>query len=463
MASHHLQVDDVDYIDVEELRASFLDREKRLLLGVDLVNATPALVGSWTGHAYSDTGRLLLEPPRATDIAGKARWWLRSVLAGGVYELTGGHVPIYVLDEIASQIMGSTSYASKIVFRLKPLGATSGLRWRRVSPCLNMNAFTTGGYPTLFDLDPEGVDEHQLQERIRRGREALISRKSPYRQPRVVLQALGKKGLELAGNIPLPPGYYRFRLELWLRPGAELDPLEEEVLGNALGLALFAAGIGRGVTRGFGKLAPIGGEAEGRLSSKVLDIYRRLREGSPMEGLAEDASSAAKRYLEELFLCRSRERAQWRLCRELGRELADYPFTHTFHPEWVHTIDRTIDVFQQPFSDVGLLLSDFTKDTQLGRTLREKFEAKIPCEERDLLPLYLGLPRRNARSLLKSKNIYKFKKERNITQRRLVSAFYLIPVASVDYRRGFEGFHRVYAVWFRFGDAFIKWVTKGDP
>lgn len=440
MASHHLQVDDID---VEDLRARFLDREKRLLLGVDLVNATPALVGSWTGHAYSDTGRLLLELPRATDIAGKARWWLRSVLAGGVYELTGSHASIYVLDEIASQIMGSTSYASKIVFRLKPLGATSGPRWRKVSPRLNRNAFITGGYPTLFDLDPEDVDEHQLQERIRRGREALISRKSPYQQPRVVLQALGKRGLELAGNIPLPPSYYRFRLEVWLRPGAELDPLEEEVLGNALGLALFAAGIGRGVTRGFGKLAPISGEAEGRLSSKVLDIYRRLREGSPMEGLAEDASSAAKRYLEELFLCRSRERPYWQLCRELGRELADYPFTHTFHPEWVHTIC----VFQQPFSDVGLLLSDFTRDTQLGRTLLRRFGAKIPCEERDLLPLYLGLPRGSV----------------EFPHFRLVSAFHLIPVASVDYKRGFECFHTIYAVWFRFGDAFIKWVTKGDP
>lgn len=322
-------------------------REERIHrhgLEVELVNTTPALVGSWRAGSLADPERGLVEPPRPTDIAGKTRWWLRAILAAGTWEAIGKHLAIHQLDELAARLMGAASgsgVASRLVFKVEPLNRP----W--VHMCSPVAVEAAAGNPTklraailnkLKCTDPEKFLEWCSAKEPQYCHEAALL------SSRTLLTVLGKKSpLEVAEQLPLPPGFYQFRLAAYPRLGAGLDPLEERLLGYALGMALFFTGIGRGVTRGYGKLAPVEGldsiEGENELAEATRWVYETLLEGGEhaLRRIAEEATSIAREYIETLVA--EEPHTIQRLVDQCA-ECTNLPLAYTLHPEYI--VARTV-------------------------------------------------------------------------------------------------------------------------
>ena len=198
--------------------------ERWVLLDLLVENAMPALVGGWRGGRFSAPKHL--EPPRPTDIAGKTRWWLRAVIGGLAYALAGRFPTLSGADRAASRLMGWSprggggGEASRYIIQVLPV---EPLEKPYLEPWHGLSRH-------VFDYYPE-----------------------PW-PPRVVLQTLGKGGCDRLAQLPLPPGAYRFRVRLLRRPGAAAEPWMDDLASASLLAALFLTGIGRAVTRGFGKL-----------------------------------------------------------------------------------------------------------------------------------------------------------------------------------------------------------------
>ena len=220
---------------------------QRPLLSLDLVNITPALVGSWLASRFMSTGdRCLLEPPRPTDIAGKMRWWMRSLIGGMIYNVTGRFPTLAAADRAASLLLGDVKHrggmASRYMIRVRPMAGHENLH------------STLENHRYSYDERLAGI-------------------------PRVKLQTLGKTGYEELGQIPLPPGAYRFRVELWRRPGARTEPWMDDLAAVSLLAALFMTGIGRMTSRGFGKLKLLNATSKNDMNS-IIEFIKMIVSGA---------------------------------------------------------------------------------------------------------------------------------------------------------------------------------------
>lgn len=296
------------------------------LLKISLYNITPALVGGWTGEPHIKN--LFVEYVRPTDIAGKTRWWLRSILAAGIYETLGRHPPLWLADEIASRLMGTAgqgpSMASKIVIRVEP------------SPC-NSRCMPLIPVP----IGVEKLDEYALSEFEYAGfpvdphygsGEYL---KAALSSSRVKLQNLGRK---CSGEavVPLPPGFYRFKLLVLERSGVRLTELEQRLLGLALGMAVFFTGIGRMTTRGYGKLDIDGGDAvlDSPLAEEFMYVRDKLENGCA-EDIAERSAELAGKYIRDWLVCDSKGCKQFlSLLERTEAFTCSAPLIETLHPEY---------------------------------------------------------------------------------------------------------------------------------
>ncbi len=239
--------------------------ERWVLLDLLVENATPALVGGWLGGRFSAPKRL--EPPRPTDIAGKTRWWLRAVIGGLAYALAGQFPTLSGADHAASRLMGWS-----------PRGGGGGEASRYI----------------IQVLPVEPLEKPYLEPWHGLSRHVFDSYPRPW-PPRVVLQTLGEEGCDRLAQLPLPPGAYRFRVRLLRRPGAAAEPWMDDLASASLLAALFLTGIGRAVTRGFGKLRLLEAMKQpdpGRqpLAAELLEAAAR---GDP-KGLAEALLKAPK-------------------------------------------------------------------------------------------------------------------------------------------------------------------------
>ena len=303
----------------------------RELFDAELVNITPALVGSWRATRYANEDKCLVEPPRPTDIAGKTRWWLRAILAAGLYEARGIHAPIYFLNDLASAIMGnagdreSGSLASRVIIVVEPLK-----EYRALRVCLDMPCSWLGDPRARQGIIRE-LAKGQLSQRSCSPEEPEECCKLALLSSRILLATLGRTGKDV-GRIPLPPGFYRFRLRVYERPGTRLSDAEEGLLGTALGLAVFVTGIGRMVTRGYGKLGlgEYTGASDARsvLEEHFMKVYDMLlHRHEPMKAIAEAVLDTSRDYVEAL------------LRREMTKYISKYrseePLAATLHPKYI--------------------------------------------------------------------------------------------------------------------------------
>jgi CRISPR type III-B/RAMP module RAMP protein Cmr1 len=354
-----------------------------LLFEAEFENVTPALVGSWRAGNLNDPVRVLLEPPRPTDIAGKARWWLRSILAGGAYEIFGGHLTLGQLNSLASEIMGDTSRASKIQIVVEPPMADEK-EWRKtrdfVSHYLRVcKVMLNNETPNKLYAEARDTVKPRFSCTVSDSYSSKHLKDcclAAFRSPRVLLSTLGRKPEEAITQIPLPPGAYRFRIRVYRRPHTNLTPVEEKLAGYALGLALFLFGIGRGVTRGYGKLKLRRQEPHYHtlFGKALLDIYYSLKGGYIDKVLASIVSLAAA-----MLIAR---------CRRLGGQTCrnKCPLTYTLHQEHF-SIRHT--KYQSNLSS-WYIVSVINEVVQ-----KDQLEGFLGCEMPARLLASLGIPRRS--------------------------------------------------------------------
>ena len=423
-----------------------LERAQRLvneygaeeLLSIELTNITPALVGSWNATRYTDPDSCLVEPPRPTDIAGKTRWWLRAILAAGIYEKYGLHAPTYLLDEIASQIMGSAGdkgHASKIQIITEPLSA-------------HQAAYIC--YDTGALLNPTRVRDQALSSAERLGVHSVTNHCTPLTpeeccraallSSRVLLSILDKKDLPKTKKIPLPPGFYRFRLRVLWRPGSPSidDELEQRLLGLALGLALFFTGIGRMTTRGYGKLAIIGSEEYSPATVLAKDVddvfYILLNNDHALHMLSEKATDYAKEYIESLTESRSGQSVE-EMIRSSNDVLPSIPLQETLHENYIvekslntgcirlRWVERSHECYVSCENDpwcIVAAISEAVKKTSIKHMILRRYVHGTGLG----IPSYiLGLPRKGTRITAK-----RFSKD----YERLVSQIHFSPIGSAN-------------------------------
>ncbi len=418
----------------------------RKLLDVRLTNITPALVGSWTATRYTnDTnrGERIVEPPRPTDIAGKTRWWLRAILAAGVYEEFGLHAPTYLLDEIASMIMGSTGSegASKIQIVVKPRYWCN--RYRCETYTINDACFI---HSLRWDPRPSLTKARKRILRIvnDRGLQSIqhqCNSRSPGKccsaallSSRVLLTLLGSARIS-AENIPLPPGFFDFGLQVLWRPGAQSTDaiLEQRLIGLAIGLALFFTGIGRMTTRGYGKLAMLSARGSTTaLSREVADTFQTLLDvDHAIHTLAERATRYAKSYIESLSASQRRN-IELKL-RSSPHVLLDTAVQETLHRDYIiaksldtrcilmrvieEERENHIDCNNDPWCIVAAI-SEAVKKTSIKHMILRKYFHGTGLG----IPSYiLGLPRKGTTI-----------RKGSTTFQRLISQIHFSPIGMVD-------------------------------
>ncbi len=313
-------------------------------------NTTPALVGSWKATSFTSPYRP--EPPRPTDIAGKTRWWLRSIIAAGFYELEGLHLTHDIADTLIEYIMGSTREASRITISVDTTPMQERLTGTRIRCPLVLGKEKPHSLRRKLLREPcrvydaiekcSSLCSNTCIKELDCLEAAILSR-------RVLLQLLNKKPCEARELLPLPPCFYNFRLIVSQRPYAwttnGLRRAALRVLGRALGMALFFTGIGRMTTRGYGKLAPSNLNSleeqamENPLAETLYETYRLLAQ-SELKVLARKATEDAKAYLTCLTLKRHRECVKAleraRVSKERNqRHGLDVPVIPVFHPDYI--------------------------------------------------------------------------------------------------------------------------------
>ena len=422
-----------------------LERAQRLvneygaeeLLSIELTNITPALVGSWNATRYTDPDSCLVEPPRPTDIAGKTRWWLRAILAAGIYEQYGLHAPTYLLDEIASQIMGSVGdkgHASKIQIITEPLHDH-----RAPNICYNLSCSEEVAKVRnnlLWEVEQEGI-QHIVKDCDPSSPEQCC--RAALLSSRVLLNLLGHEPDKIA-KIPLPPGFYRFRLRVLWRPGSQSidDELEQRLLGLALGLALFFTGIGRMTTRGYGKLAIIGSEEYSPATVLAKDVddvfYILLNNDHALHMLSEKATDYAKEYIESLTESRSGQSVE-EMIRSSNDVLPSIPLQETLYENYIvekslntgcirlRWVERSRECYVSCENDpwcIVAAISEAVKKTSIKHMILRRYVRGTGLG----IPSYiLGLPRKGTRITAK-----RFSKD----YERLVSQIHFSPIGSAN-------------------------------
>ncbi len=412
---------------LERLRREAEDTARqKTLVEVELTNTTPALVGSWdaTGYVRCCHGNhchpdiCIAEPPRPTDIAGKTRWWLRAILAAGYYEEHGCFPSLRTLDQLASMILGSTRSASRYVIR--PVAYTP--RVARIPSTANASS-PDSCVKTIEQLireeccRPSHAGPYALETCAAN---ALASR-------RVKLATLGKNGAERLKVVPLPPGFYRFILRVEKRPLAgrhcsppSLERLEQRLLGTALAMALFFTGIGRMVTRGYGKLAPLKWiKGSTPLEESMKETWNELIGNFEFKHIVRRSAQLVKNYY-KYIRCINDYRLRHLLCSHniivSGRP--SYPVFHEDFLDYMDLIDYRLVVqklLDNKDSNIYTLLKTINDVTRLSYIASRMIGG---YKKLKLKPI-LGLPRKNVNT----------KKQLN----RLQSPLVFTPIVNINY------------------------------
>ncbi len=331
-------------------------QDNNTLYEATLTNHTPAMIGGANQGWININGSI--DYPRPTDIAGKTRWWLRSIISAGIYEQYNKGIPINQLDKIAGELMGkignNETSASKISIILRPVNL--------YEYSLTLRNIKNKYYRQLKDLLEE-QSRHSSRDRRSQIRRIswhllhntclneLIHNKGECPEEnevccalassRVLLGLLGKDIREAIPLLPIPPKTIQLKIQVKKRPGAELNEIEERILGLALGLALYASGIGRAQTRGYGKLELLEEEkSDSILGETIREVYERLSTyHDAWEYIAKQALRISQEYL-------SRKQDLDRMIKSI-KTPNSMPRAYTLHPK---TIDAWSGVCTRIYS-----------------------------------------------------------------------------------------------------------------
>ncbi len=391
------------------------------LLEVELENYTPIMFGGASGGWINIDGSI--DYPRPTDLAGKVRWWLRSILSAAIYEEYGVFLPISVLDRIVGLVMGYlhevAQQASKIVFKLIPVedheySYTSTLESIKASYRRQLCSlyYEHGGkwakahrtcLEKLVENKGECIEENEVCC-------ALAS-------PRVLLSIMRKTPSEALGLIPLPPKKVKLRLIVTRRPGSRLDDREQRLLGAAIALATTVTGLGKAVTRGYGKLVPEDYES---CSTPLRESYEEVV-NMILSGNILDVIKSSVRHAREYLKClRNSSREQLNRILAASTKSRNLPYAYTLHEKYVSiwrgsctkliyipSVERVLSITcssEKPWCIATSINTAVLKSTLKYIVTRDLSKVKWPGTV--LKTEYLGLPRNKYTSRMLSPLIF---------------------------------------------------------
>ncbi len=330
-------------------------QDNNTLYEATLTNHTPAMIGGANQGWININGSI--DYPRPTDIAGKTRWWLRSIISAGIYEQYNKGIPINQLDKIAGELMGkignNETSASKISIILRPvnlheysltLRSIKNRYYQQLKKLLEeQSRHSSRGRRSQIRISWHLLHNTCLNELIHNKGECPEENEvcCALASSRVLLGLLGKDIREAIPLLPIPPKTIQLKIQVKKRPGAELNEIEERILGLALGLALYASGIGRAQTRGYGKLELLEEEkSDSILGETIREVYERLSTyHDAWEYIAKQALSISQEYL-------SRKQDLDRMIK--STKTSNYiPRAYTLHPK---TIDAWSGVCTRIYS-----------------------------------------------------------------------------------------------------------------
>ncbi len=270
----------------------------RLIAKLVFTNVTPLWTGGPLGGAtYNILGDKVVGPwlPDAKPIIGRVRWLLRAAEASA--HARAGRTPpgLKDVDTIASRIFGDTGHASKIVIRVHAIPDPGLLPQNGCTRCYV--PADPGLYRRLVNLArslahlPRRVRSDlgsmlevdafiEMRRRLglihaarpylgRRGEERYAKYQDKLREhlgqppqealkliaiPRVRLLLQGTDNIaKIVTHQPLPPGTVRLEVEIYERASSGLKPGEAKLAVVATAYTLAFLGIGKAVSRGFGR------------------------------------------------------------------------------------------------------------------------------------------------------------------------------------------------------------------
>ncbi|MCS6785258.1 MAG: type III-B CRISPR module RAMP protein Cmr1, partial [Candidatus Caldarchaeum sp.] len=97
--------------------------DRNLLAVIHLTNITPTRIGGYNAKPYSHELELA-EGFRTSEVKGIWRWWLRTTLAGALWDLHG-ETDEKIVKEKTNQLLGSTESASKFALKVSVSSANT--------------------------------------------------------------------------------------------------------------------------------------------------------------------------------------------------------------------------------------------------------------------------------------------------------------------------------------------------
>ncbi len=362
-----------------------------ILVDAEFTNITPALVGGWLGGWSSEPGGYIIEPPRPTDIIGKARWWARAIIGGLIYELTGYFPTLRTANELIDEVFGKIdksgrgAEASKLVIMTENTSPIKSLNY----PDINTREIRQLKWNLLKEPDINTCKYNYLEPcppNLILLSKILISRKVQH-------QLLSRKDRPAKMTnrnydlISLPPCTYRFRLKATLRK--DTDPFWEALLGYSLALALKVTGIGRNTSRGYGKLKLINAKvnSESIFGSRFVKIINKLSKKSSLVEIS-------KQVIKDLHKLAENSRIHEYLLSRLDcKHTSKYPYYPILHYKWI--IDKEIlKVISKEVFKVMYAINESTSFKNYIKFINNSSLSKGTMEEKEFLFKILnGAPR----------------------------------------------------------------------
>ncbi len=335
---------------VEELvkeGASGAEEMLEPIVEVEAVNTTPLIPGGPDTYTVNERGEW--EGIRPTALRGVWRWWVRTLLAGILWEKGVRDYDYQKLALIESKLLG--------------LGAVEGK--------VDNTVIESEATRIVLSIDDVNIQEKPLRmekfvvnqrfiRRKRGGEEPNVSailkdyvrsaRRTRYESepwkillsiPRYILIRTGKNvrqtTMELYRRQPIPPGKVRVRISLreFKRIGKPLSKTGIILGSAALILALAWGGVGQATTRGFGKFSKISILKDKLgVASKVLNVVGSVSRGDLREvvrGIISIVSESipGRETSELLKHFKIHEKTE-------GSKRYTLPLTPTFHPDTIY-------------------------------------------------------------------------------------------------------------------------------
>jgi len=300
-------------------------RTEDLLLELKLRAITPILIGGYDTETYHKELDLR-EPLRTSSIKGVMRWWARALIGGAIYREYGVFPTIEIADEYVSCLLGSTRSSSKVAIETHINHKQARLiefkgEWRK-------------------ERDRRGREKEKLVRITAWVDQESIGTTDFSRCARLKLLFINPRD-PLSGYAPGT----EFSLRVYKNAVSDMSDVEKQLAVFSLILGIFFDGIGKIISRGFGKMeiaeVKCGDEIkelEERLRGIFNDVKSSERADDAIKQLLKGAQEKADEYIEEKQLSPASKLSQKPEIEVLDKSYFDYELINKFYNDWQQAV-----------------------------------------------------------------------------------------------------------------------------